>query len=215
MSMTPAQTAALDRAIQHRALTRAAQTLMGICQGLLADGQLHDREIQFLSLWLRENTEAAQSWPGDQIARRVTEILADGVITDAERSDLLQLLEQLTRVDFLDTGAATPDGPTLPIDDDPSIVFNGRTFCFTGTFIFGTRPACERVVLKLGGTAADSVSRRLDYLVIGALASPQYFNTSYGRKIEKAVALQKEGDCELAIVSEQQWTAAMADARGG
>lgn len=204
------QTIAVQRAAQQRALTKATQTLLGLCIGIIADGRLHDREVLFLSTWLSEHPEVSEFWPGSEITRRVREILADGTITQNERDQLLMVLEQITQTAFAETGAAQPDGPALPIDDDPSIFFRHMTFCFTGDFIFGTRAACERAVLSLGAMPLDGVTKKLDYLVIGSLISPQWFNTTYGRKIEKARAYKDQG-VEITIVSERQWTAALAD----
>lgn len=197
-------------ATQHRLDTRAMQTLLGICTGIAADEHIHDKEILFLKTWLNENSNIAQYWPGNAIAKRVDDILVDGIITQEERKDLLSLLRDITGNNFSETGAAAPEGPALPIDDDPSIYFNNMLFCFTGRFFYGTRPACERVILSLGGMAVDNVSKKLDYLVIGAMIEPSWANTTYGRKIESAIKL-KEAGSEITIVSEQQWTQAIAD----
>jgi NAD-dependent DNA ligase len=196
--------------IEQAMFTKAAQTLIGICSGITADGTVHDREISFLQTWIKENDQVVNSWPGNVISQRIQAIMADGVITPEERADLLDMLQQITGNHFADTGAAATEGPALPIDDDPSIFFRNMSFCFTGRFIYGSRPACERAILGLGGTAIDHISGKLDYLVIGTMIEPQWINTSYGRKIEKAVNLQADGS-DIVIVSERQWTAALAD----
>lgn len=201
---------AIQKAIQQQALTKAAVSLLGICAGILADGHLHDREVLFLSNWLREHEEVADVWPGSEIARRVEAILADSIITEEERKELKEALEAISGNYFSDTGYAAPEGPVLPVDDDPSIFFRDMTFCFTGKFLYGTRAACERVILGLGGVAVDNITKDLNYLVIGTLIEPTWANTTYGRKIEKAVNYRDSG-CELVIVSEKQWTAALAD----
>lgn len=187
------------------------QTLLGICTGLTADGIVTDREVHFLKTWLNDNPQTTQHWPGSTIAQRVQDMLQDGKITEEERADLIDLLTQLTGTHFAETGSAAPDAPALPIDDDPSIYIRHMTFCFTGRFYFGTRAACERAILKHGGTAVDTISKKLDYLVIGGMIEPAWAHTTYGRKIEKAVQYQQDGS-ELIIVSEQQWTAAIMDA---
>ena len=82
------------------------------------------------------------------------------------------------------------------------------TFCFTGQFFYGTRAACERVVLKLGAMAVDGVSKKLDFLVVGSGISEHWANMSYGRKIEAAMKLRGAGDRPI-IVSEPRWTEAL------
>lgn len=201
---------AVQAANQHRIDTRAMQTLLGICTGIAADDVMTDKEVIFLKTWLAEHSAAAQFWPGSAIAARIDAILADGIVTQDEREDLLKLLQNITGNHFSETGSALPDSPALPIDDDPSIYFRNMSFCFTGKFFYGTRAACERVTLNLEGMAVDNVSKKLDYLVIGALIEPSWAHTTYGRKIESAVKHQQDGS-EVAIVSEQQWTQAIAD----
>ncbi len=136
---TSEQIAAIAEATRQRKLTQAVQTLIGICSGIVSDGMLHDREIAFLSTWLEENIEVATTWPGSDIYRQVREILADGLITPEERERMLDVLQNLSGVFFANTGAAAPEGPSLPIDDDPSIYFRNMAFCFTGKFLYGTR----------------------------------------------------------------------------
>ncbi len=204
-------TSAAVNAIRNRLDTRAMQTLLGICTGIIADDQVEDKEILFLKTWINEHQSVLQHWPGSAIGKRIDDILADGIITREERDDLLELLRGITGNNFGETGAAAPEAPALPIDDDPSIFFRNMSFCFTGKFFYGTRAACERAILNLGGIAVDTIGKRLDYLVIGALIEPTWAHTTFGRKIESAMKHKRSG-AEIAIVSEQQWTYAMADA---
>ena len=39
---------------------------------------------------------------------------------------------------------------------------------FTGTCVFGTRKQCQTAVEELGGLNAKGVTKKLDYLVLGA-----------------------------------------------
>lgn len=198
-------------ATQHRLDTAAMQTLLGICTGISADELIHDKEIIFLKTWLKEHAAVAMHWPGSTIAGRIDAILADGIISQDERENLLALLREITGNHFSETGAALPESPALPIDDDPSIYFRHMTFCFTGNFYFGTRAACERAILRMGGTAMDRVSKKLNYLIIGGLIEPTWAHGTFGRKIEQAMHY-KERDADITIASEQQWTQAIADA---
>ena len=198
------------RAMAHRRLVKASQTLMGLCSGLIADGMVHEREVLFLRSWLAENPEVTSVWPGLSIAKRVSEIVADGVITTEERDGLLELLQSITSEHFNETGYAQPEGPAELFDDDPCIVYPGRTFGFTGKFFFGTRAACERAVEKRGASTDDSVSKKIDYLIVGGMVSPDWITSSYGLKLQKAKQLQDSGH-EIVITSERLWTACMAD----
>jgi DNA ligase (NAD+) len=70
--------------------------------------------------------------------------------------------------------------------------FTGKTFVFTGTLEFMSRPDAEALVRKLGGKAVGSVSAKTDYVVVGPGA---------GSKLEKAQRLK------LAILDEEQFKA--------
>jgi hypothetical protein len=199
---------AINRRMENYVLTKGARTLLGICSGLTADGTLNDTEIVFLRTWLTENASVATIWPGDVIANRIEIVLADGLITADERADLLDLLTSISGQEFQETGSAAVSGPALPLDPTGDIQFDGRSFCFTGTFFFGTRAACERAVTTLGGTPSGSVTGDLDYLVIGGGCSAQWANTTYGRKIETAIERKKRYGKPL-IIGEQAWHAAM------
>ncbi len=199
-------------AIQQRIDTKSIQTLLGICTGIISDEVIADKEIAFLRTWLLEHQSICNTWPANSIHYKIEEILADGIITDDERVALMQLLQQLTGNYFAETGAAAVESPILPIDDDPSIFFKNMTYCFTGQFLYGTRAACERAVLKLGSMPLDTISKKLNYLVIGSMVSTQWVQESYGRKIEKAVKLRDQDGHEIAIISERQWSDALIQA---
>src|SRR5690349_17814556 len=97
--------AAQRAAVTHR-LNKAVEHMMGLVGGIVADQQLHDREIKYLRTWLTEHSSVTQTWPGFVMARKVEEVLEDGLVTDAERQHLLKLLTDLTSAEFAITGSA-------------------------------------------------------------------------------------------------------------
>lgn len=191
-------------ATDTRLLKRSCEALLGICSGLIADGELNDREVIFLSTWLSEHEAIAQTWPAEIVFARVREVLADGVVTPEERAYLVRTLEQLTGDSFAATGAVGTGSNSLPTDDTVQVEISGRIFCFTGTFLFGTRAACERALSLRGGEAVSSITKKTHYLVIGELASRSWKNTSHGTKIESAVHMQSQGN-PICIISEAYW----------
>jgi NAD-dependent DNA ligase len=195
-------------AMHTRNLAKAAQVLVGICSGIVADNKINDDEIVFLRQWIAEHADLAAVWPGNMIAKRIDEVLADGIVTPEERAELLHILQEMAGNFFADTGIAQQASATLPIDQDAVLEFVGKTICFTGTFIFGSRTVCQQAATQQGGTPEDSITKRLDYLVIGAMASADWINTTYGRKIEKAASYRAEHGRPL-IISEQQWASVM------
>lgn len=189
--------------IQSRNLSKSIQTLLGICTGLTADDRLNDREIHFLSVWLKDNEDASSTWPGSEISRRIQIILEDGVITDDERNDLLRALKKLTGNYFSETGASESESIGIEFDSS-EIIFPNNIFCMTGQFMHGTRSNCQRIIEKLGGINSNNISRKTNYLIIGSVIEPNWMYQSYGRKIEAAMQLRNE-QSGISIASEKQW----------
>ncbi len=192
-------------ASDQRILRRSCETLIGICTGLMADRHLNDEEIRFLSLWLAEHAELANTWPGEVILARVRAIHMDGIVDEEERAHLEQTLRRLLGGTLEETGAADGLATKLPLDQVDSIVFRDRSFCCTGQFIFGTRTACERAIVDRGGLVSAGVRKDLSYLVIGMMASHEWAHSTFGTKIEKAMEYRDKGRT-IYIVGEEQWT---------
>lgn len=187
-------------------LRKSCEALLGICTGIIADDTLNEREVRFLDLWLADNTDISTVWPGDVIAKRIREVLADGVVTHDELEYLKRTIRELIGGTIQETGAIGALSTRLPVDDsneDP-ILFRDTAFCFTGNFLYGTRAACERAVMQRGAMAFDTVRKNLEYLVVGTLVSADWANTSHGRKIEKAIDYQQKGS-PIRIISEEHW----------
>jgi hypothetical protein len=191
-------------ATEARLLKRSCEKLLGMCSGMLADGELSDYEILFLNNWLTEHDDIADTWPGEVLYERIRAALADGVIDDSDRSRLLATVKCLIGSTFQESGATSGLSSGVPVNAIDSVDFAGKVFCFTGQFLFGTREACHRATLRVGGLPSRRINQKLNYLVIGAMSAQPRANTSFGRKIEKAVDYQKRG-CPLLIVDEATW----------
>lgn len=183
----------------------AMDQLLRVCRGFVRDNYLSEDEIRELAVWLKQHQEVLEEWPGNIIAQRVQQVLADGIITEEERAGLQTLLEKAAGA-RPDVKVALTQATRLPVDEPPpKVVFQGRGFCFTGDFIFGSREKCQQSVFERGGLCHDKVITTTDFLVIGTLASPKWAHEVYGRKIEAAVSLKGSGH-GLAIISEEHWT---------
>jgi len=180
------------------------QMLSGIIAGIVADGEIQDREIQFLSTWLSENAEVGKYWPGSAVVKHLREILADGIITVDERSHFLQTLLDLVGSDFSETGSASAEVAALPFDHDIPIQLRDAKICLTGEFLYGTRPACEAVSIKAGAIPMPGISKKISYLIVGTHVSPNWVSTSYGRKIMGALDLRGQGHT-ISIIPEKIW----------
>ena len=105
------------------------------------------------------------------------------------------------------SSSQVPTSKEMLDDPAPEVVFEGRSFCFTGIFVFGDggRDQCEAAVQARGGMCYKHATRDLSYLVVGSFAEPAWAFQSYGRKIETAIELKSHGsNCK--IISEEHWT---------
>lgn len=188
-------------------MKRSLGALLGIAQGLLSDKRLSDEEVRFLNDWLSANEVITASWPGDVIHARVKTCLADGVITETERTHLVDTLQKLIG-GTLEELAASTHVTQLAFDDVARVEFPGSVFCFTGDFAYGPRDVCLMASVKRGGIASNSVTKTLRYLVVGGLGSPEWKHGSFGTKIEKAIRYKRDG-VGILIVHEDRWASSL------
>jgi NAD-dependent DNA ligase len=190
-----------------RLVKRQVDELIGLAKGITADGILSDDELSMLVHWLVANREITHDPLVAGLYRQIQSMLADGVLTAAERAELLDVLR----------GYASPGNElgepmlstAIPYSAPPILLgFAGWRYCFTGTFNYGTRDQCEAAVTSRGASAGTSVTKQTDALVVGQYATESWLHSPYGLKIIKAARMRNEGH-RILIVSEEAWTSAL------
>lgn len=201
--MTTSNLYARRAAAFRNEMRTSCAALMGLVQGLLADHELQDQEVRFLEQWLKGCEAVVGVWPGTAIYDQVRSVLADGVITVEERQHLTFTLLALVG-GMLDELAGSQHVNRLALDEVPQVDIPDRVFCFSGDFVFGPRTACEKAVVERGGQVTGLVTKKLHYLVVGGLGSPEWKHGTFGTKIEKAIEYRDSG-VPLRIVHEDAW----------
>ena len=56
-----------------------------------------------------------------------------------------------------------------------------------------SRESLKNKIEQLGGIPTDSLTKKTDYLIVGDNGNPAWAFSCYGRKVEKAINLRKEG----------------------
>ena len=183
---------------------RSINELLGLLKGVLADGIVQPEEALSIAQWLKANCEPDPPWPVDVVWRRMAQIVEDGRIDPSECKDLADLFRSIVEPGPAAEGHNASIGLafTQPL---PRLTFEGRFYVFTGKFYFGPRSKCERAVEERGGYCQREPTRNTDVVVIGAMGSRDWLHTSFGLKIERAVAYAGKG-LPIAIVSEEHWT---------
>jgi NAD-dependent DNA ligase len=182
---------------------RQIDTLIGLSKGLVADGTVNQSEAEFLLTWLIQNQQNSENPIIDNLLQKVAVMLEDGVLDSDESEELKNILQTIS-------GESSEIGElakttSLPIDAPlPKIDFDGASFLFTGTCAFGTRKDCQAAIDELGGVNANSVTKTLNYLVLGTYVTDSWAHETFGRKIEKAIEYRDSG-MPLIIITEEHW----------
>jgi len=177
--------------------------LLGLARGLLADQELSNAEIEFLHEWLEERYWTASSFPGNVIHQRIKDVLEDGVITEEERSHLVETLNMLID-DRLEDLAEQVDLTELWFDEVGLVEFDKARFCLTGNFVYGPMEVCKTAIEQRGGIVMPTVSGQSQFLVIGSLGVDEWRNGGLGTEIEAALRLRAQGK-SVKIIPEDSW----------
>jgi NAD-dependent DNA ligase len=87
-------------------LEKSINSLLGIVEGIAIDGAINDFEAQFLNRWLEEHSELRNRHPYSELIPVVQEAVADGVLSQEEREDIIWLCERLRSTEFYDQTTA-------------------------------------------------------------------------------------------------------------
>lgn len=181
---------------------RQVDTLIGLSKGITADGKVDQAEAEFLQSWLVQNCHTENPIVLN-LLNKVTEMLEDGILDKEESSELLDIL-RLISGEHAELGEVAKTS-NLPICfPQPNIEFAGSIFLFTGTCAYGTRKQCQEAIESLGGVNAGSVTKKLNYLILGTYVTDSWAHESFGRKIEKAMEYRDSG-LPISIVTEEHW----------
>ena len=148
--------------------TEAYQFLKNMTDEILADNRITLKEIHKLDEWLDANEEFLAFYPFDRINASVKKALADNQISEEETQDLLQLFHEI-------------DEP-LGKSEEPEIIVPGKLFCLTGDFVKGKEAVSEELLAK-DAMVKDTLTMKVNYLVVGSKGSEAWKYGNYGGKV--------------------------------
>ena len=174
---------------RESAQTHALHNLNEILSSSSVDGVLSLSEIEYLQKWLDENSSLSGNYPYDKIYHTLTDVLADGVIEISEMDAMLSLFQRVSDpISSIGCGCE-------------KIAIEGRTFCLSGDFVNGGKTAISNILTSRGGIVLNSVSKKIDVLIVGGMGSSEWSAGTYGTKIKKALELQEKG-IDIKIIKE-------------
>ena len=197
----------------YEEITLRIQRLEGLCHGLIADNIINDEEIIAMNEWMSENDFILKgTFPYEEIRTLLLGVLADGVVTEDERSLLKGYFSEF--VDFK-TSYNLNENEMRKLHDlytfdgicstNPDIVIPGRLFSFTGKSSRATRSQIATKIVEHGGMFKDRVQQSTNYLIVGDDGNPCWAYSCYGRKVEQANALRKQGFNIIIIHENDLW----------
>jgi len=192
--------------------TTASRRLHGVLHGISADGTITDQEIRDLIDWLQDYNQFKDCWPFNDLWNLLNQITRDKRIDNEERDELQQFCRNFSeKFAWSETVQDTPinkhtvnNAPVLYTlegicDTASPIEIRSKIFCFTGHARSGKRKDLEQMIESHGGRSTNRITQWLDYLVVGALSSPCWVYSTYGRKIEQVVKERQSGRKTLII----------------
>ena len=197
-----------DSGTYYNTVTSTIQFLSGMIHGIMADGEISDSEITALQSWIHTNDFLAGTYPFDEINSLLCSIMADKKVDEDERNELLAFFSNiiefknsfnLVERDYVDLREKYSVGGICAVC--PEVTIEGKNFCFTGESYRATRKELSDLIVQLGGFFKNNVSSKTDYLIVGNAGNPCWAYACYGRKIEEAVNIRKNGG-KIVIVNE-------------
>lgn len=195
-------------------VTAGIQRLHALIGAIASDGIVTEDEVRGLRTWLNDHDYLKTVWPYDEIDSLITHVLADQQVSADEQKLLQRYFMEFTAL--LDDRTITnpPEQKGLSVAglcaSCPDIEFGGKVFTLTGESSKYKRAELVAVIENLGAAFSANVTKKTNYLIIGAEGNPSWSYACYGRKVEKAIELRKQG-LPLVIAHENDLHDAIAE----
>ena len=180
----------------------------------MAYNVLKDEEVYSLRNWIDENEQLKNTYPFEELDSLLLSILDDREITDDEKDKLKAFMSE-----FIDIKKSyniiakeyeelRQKSSIIGICSAcPDVQINNKTFCFTGKSSKHTRIEIMDIINKLGGKFSNSLTKDVDYLMVGNEGNDAWTFTCYGRKVEQAMEHRRKGRGILIIHENDFWDA--------
>lgn len=167
-------------------------------------------EIAHLQEWLETWGHLKGFWPFDECEAVVTAAIANRQLSPGARA-------------IMDLAASFPIAGAPPVNGDsasllvqgicsanPELIFEARSFVFTGNSARAQRAAMVDEVASRGGIHQENVRKNTNYLIVCDEGSPCWAFACFGRKVEQAVR-HREAGLPIQIIHEADfWDALVA-----
>lgn len=176
--------------------TYALQELNSVVKAISCDGILVDSEIAYLVDWMSSHSNLKGNYPYDRVYNKLAEVLEDGVITQEEHDELIQLFQSAdnpVEANACECGCSD---------------IMGKSICLSGEFDYGSKDDVSAILIDKGAVMQTNVTKKTDILVVGGQGSSAWSSGNYGSKIKKALELQSKG-IDIMIIREKDFLSSL------
>lgn len=161
---------------------------MALLEGISSDEIINDQEIVELKKWMDINEQFKGAYPFNQILNKLETVVSNKQINSVLETELLEMIKNFFK-------------PTL--DQCEFMDIKNKIVCLTGNFSFGQRSQLEKLIVLKQGVISHSITKKVDYLVLGSKGSTGYKYGKYGSKVNKALMMKSEGH-KIELLSEER-----------
>lgn len=83
-------------------IDKSINSLLGIIEGISIDREINSSEIEFLNTWIEDKNELRDRHPFNELVPVIEHALADKLLTEEERDDIVWLCNRLQSSEFYD-----------------------------------------------------------------------------------------------------------------
>lgn len=178
----------------YRPETIDTQLLLGVCNGIIADGKITREEISLLLHTLESNSRAEISSEWRACLGKISALF------NASQTISRELLDELR--------GHIKDFVCCPAADDLPVEFEDNLFVLSGQFALGRKKDVAELIEDRGGLVVSGVSMKTRYVVVGGTRSILWKYDVYGTKVARAKEL-KESGCLIDVISESNLSHAL------
>lgn len=184
----------LENINKLQAITIEIEEFLGIVEGIVADGTINVMEVEFLRDWISKHTPIIDQFPFNVTLSLINKILVDGKLENSEIAELVAFFMQIVpifnkEVHIRLKNIARRATTNIIFSDHETVRIPGKYFCFTGESPVFMRSELRKFVERFGGTFTNSISKKMDYLVLCSNGSINWAYEKFGRKLESTMNL--------------------------
>lgn len=170
---------------------RDMNRLLGICEGVISDGEINDKEKTYIKNWIFAHN-LKDEFPANKILEKI-ETLQKTNLTDFIRDEIISKIvityEQKEKLEALPI--------KIEYDCPRNIIFENKNYVLTGKFVLVSRSKVQDFIVSKGGNVTNRMTKSVDYLIVGTVSSRDWLQEEFGIKIKKAMKIKESNPIQI------------------